>query len=46
MNLSTIQKQTDRYREQTCSCQGGRPWDEGGLDWEFGISRYKLVYIE
>ena len=23
MNLSTKQKQTHRYREQTCGCQGG-----------------------
>ena len=42
MNLSTKQKQTHRHREQTCGCQGG-----GGVgDWELGISRYKLVYIE
>ena len=41
MNLSM--KQTHGHREQTCGCQGGR---EGGLDWEFGISRCKLLYIE
>ena len=40
INLSTKQKQTHRYGEQTCGCQGGR------MDWEFGISRYKLLYIE
>ena len=40
MNLSTKQKQTHRHREQTCSCQ------EGGKDWEFGISRCKLLYTE
>ena len=42
MNLSTKQKQTHRYREQTCGHQGagGR-----GTDWEFGISRCKLLYI-
>ena len=38
MNLST--KQTYRHREQTCGCQGG------GMYWEFGISRYKLLYME
>ena len=32
------QKQTCRYREQTCGGQGGV------MDWEFGISRCKLVY--
>ena len=39
MNLST--KQTHRHREQTCGCQV-----RGGLDWGFGISRCKLLYIE
>ena len=33
------QKQPRRHREQTCGCQG-----KGG-DWEFGISRCKLVHI-
>ena len=43
MNISTRQKQTHRYREQTCGCQG---LGEGrGKDWEFGISRSKLLYI-
>ena len=42
MNLSTKQKQTHRHREQTCGCQGvGR----GGKDWEFGVSRCKLLYV-
>ena len=35
------QKQTHGHRKQTCGCQG---WG-GGKDWEFGISRCKLVYI-
>ena len=30
-------------REQTCGWQGG---EQGGMDWEFGISRCKLLYIE
>ena len=42
MNLSTKQKQTHRQREQTRGCQEGRG---GGMDWEFGISRGKLLYI-
>ena len=44
MNLSRKQKQTHRHREQTCGCQGvgeGR----GRMEWEFGISRCKLLYI-
>ena len=31
---------THRHREQTCCCQGG------GMDWEFGVSRCKLLHIE
>ena len=45
MNLSTKQKQTHRHGEQTCGCQGGRGAG-GGMEWEFGISRCKLLYIE
>ena len=41
MNISTKQKQTHRYTEQTCGYQAwGR--DGGGQDWEFGINRCKL----
>ena len=42
MNLSMKQKQT--HREQTYGCQGGE--GRRGVDWEFGISRCKLLYIE
>ena len=42
MNISLKQKQTHRYREQTCGCQGEEGW--GGMGWEFGISRGKLLY--
>ena len=42
MNLST--KQTQRHKEQTCHCQEGGGGE--GKDWDFGISRYKLLYIE
>ena len=52
MNISMKQKQTHRHREQTCGCQErtdlwlprGRR-DRGEMDWEFGISRCKLLYI-
>ena len=37
------QKQTHRHREQTCDCQGGG--GGGGKDWEFGISKCKLLCI-
>ena len=43
MNLSMKQKQTHKHREQTCGCRG---WGGGGMDWEFGISRRKLLYIQ
>ena len=42
MNLSTKQEQTHRHREQTCGCQR----EGGGMDWEFGVSRCKLLHIE
>ena len=45
MNLSMKQKQTHRHRAQTCGCQGGGGVG-GGMEWEFGISRCKLLYIE
>jgi len=40
MNLATEKKQTHGHGEQTYSCQGGG--GESGMDWEFGVSRYKL----
>ena len=40
LNLSTKQKQTPRCRDQTCGCRGG------GMDWEFGIGRRKLLHLE
>ena len=43
MNISMKQKQTHRYREQTCGCQGGG--GGGRKEWEFGISRCKLLHI-
>ena len=44
MNLSTKQKQTHRHREQTCGCQGGG--GGSGMDWEFEVSRCKLLHLE
>ena len=38
------QKQTHKQREQTCGCQGGV--GRSGMDWEFGVSRYKLSHLE
>ena len=46
MNLFTKQKQTYRHREQTYDCQGGRGGKSGGMDWEFGVSRGKLLHLE
>ena len=44
MNLSTEQKQTHGFGEQTCGCQGGG--GGSGMDWEFGVSRWKLSPLE
>ena len=35
------QEQTHKYTEQTCDCQGCG----GEKDWEFEISRCKVLYI-
>ena len=43
MNLFTKQKQTHRHREQTVVAGVGE--GGGGKDWEFGISRCKVIYI-
>ena len=43
MNLYTKQKQTHKHREQICGCQGGR--EERVIDWEFGVSRCKLLHF-
>ena len=44
MNLSTEQKQTHGYGEEACGCQeiGGGSW----MDWEFGVSRCKLLHLK
>ena len=43
INLSTEKKQTHLHGEQICGCQekGG----ESGMDWEFGVSRHKLLHL-
>ena len=43
MNLSTKQKQTHRHRERFVVAK----WEAGGgMEWELGISRDKLLHIE
>ena len=42
--LITKQKQTFRHREQTVVNKGEE--DGEGMEWDFGISRCKLVYTE
>ena len=44
MNISTKWKHTHRHREQTCGGQG--EGGQGGMDWEFEISRRKLLYTK
>ena len=43
-DLSIKQKQIHRYRKQTCGCREGM--NRGGKDWEFEVSRCKLLYRE
>ena len=44
MNLFTKQKQTHRHRKQTYCYQRGK--GGGGINQEFGINRYTLLYIK
>ena len=44
MNLSTKQKQTTDIENRLVVAKGRG--GGGGLDWEFGVSRYKLVHTE
>ena len=44
MNLFTEQKQAHRHREQTFHCQEGE--GGSGMDWEFGVSRCKLLLFK
>ena len=43
-NLSTKQKYTHRHRKQTYGYQRGKGIGEGCQ--EFGLSRYKLLYVK
>ena len=43
MNLSIEHKQIHRHDEWACSCQGE---GKGGMDCEFGVSRWKLLHFE
>ena len=42
MILST--EWTPGRRDQICGCQGGG--GESGMDWEFGVSRCKILHLE
>ena len=44
MNLSTEKKQTYGHGEQFCDCQEGG--GGSGRNWEFGVSRGKLLHLE
>ena len=44
MKLSAEQKHNHRHGKQTSGCQGGR--GGSGMDWEFGMSRCKLLHVE
>ena len=44
MNLSTKQKQTQIQRTDLGVPR--RRGGEGGIHWEFGVSRYKLLHIQ
>ena len=48
MNLSTKQKRDCDCDSQTCEPSYGYQRGEGSgrVNWEFGINRYKLLYIE
>ena len=44
MSLSIEKKQTHGHGEQTYDCQGRG--EGNGMDWEFGVSRSKLLHLE
>ena len=43
INLATKQKQTQRHREKTCGCQGGRGKKQ--KHGEFAVGRCKLLHL-
>ena len=44
MNLPMKLKQNHRHKEQTNGCQGTGVGE--GMEWEVGVSRCKLLYVE
>ena len=42
MKPSIKQKETQRHGKRTCGFQ----WGGSGMDWQFGVSRCKLFYLE
>ena len=44
MSLSTEKKHTHEHGEQACGCQEGQ--GGSGRDWEFGVSRCKLLHLK
>ena len=46
MNLSIEKKQTHGLGKQTCGCQQGGEGGGSGMDWEFEVSRCKLLHLE
>ena len=44
INITTRWQWMHRHKDQICSCQGGGVWER--KDWEFGISRDKLLCTE
>ena len=44
MNLSAKQKQTHRDEKKLVVAKGAE--GGSGMDWEFGVSRYKLLHLE
>ena len=46
MILSIEKNQTHGRGERTCGCQGGGRGGGSGMDWEFGVNRYKLLHLE
>ena len=44
LKYGTKWKQTHRHREQTCGCEGVKGGNR--IDWEFGVSRIKLLHLE
>ena len=45
MNIQSKHKQTHKHGEQTYDCPGGER-ERMGMDWEFGVTRYKLLHLE